>query len=196
MVIPREVVSQLCGIDPVETTRHLLKIMTKAYILGALHDGTIRKKTFRITQKSKEYVEMLAKAIHLLGGNAWTYREGATRKLYVVEFSKSFLHDATIISKRDKIEYLQGYFDTDGAVSQSSSVRFYLYFCQKSYQDLYQAHCFLLELGIQTGKIHNPSRMVDPNYWRFYISSRSHKQFIEIIGSKHPDKSKYLRMKI
>lgn len=170
--------------------------MTIAYIIGALHDSTIRKKTIRIAQKSKAYIELLAKAIHRLGGGAWVYREGASRELYIVEFSKSFLQNTNLVSKKDKIEYLRGYFDTDGAVARSTNVRFYIYFCQKNYQDLQQAQSLLQELNIQTGKIHNPSRAHDPNYWRFYISSKSHKRFVEIIGSEHPEKIGYLRMKI
>ena len=39
------------------------------------------------------------------------------------------------ISQKDKIEYLRGYFDTDGGVAKSINVRFYLYFCQKNYHN-------------------------------------------------------------
>jgi len=66
--------------------------MTKAYLLGVLHDGTVRKKTYRIGAKDQEYIEFLLKGIKNLGQNAWMYKEGKSRKFYIVEFSKSFLN--------------------------------------------------------------------------------------------------------
>ena len=57
--------------------------MTKAYLLGALHDGTVRKLTYRIVQKDQEYIEFLVKEIKSLGQKAWMYKEGKTRNLYV-----------------------------------------------------------------------------------------------------------------
>ncbi len=170
--------------------------MTKAYILGALHDATTRKTTFRIAQKSKEYVELIAQQIKKLGGNAWVYKEGKTRNVYIVEFSHFFLRDVTLRSVADKIEYIRGYFDTDGGIAKHSTVRYYLYFCQKNYDDLFNVKSMLEELHITCGKIHNPSQKVDPNYWRFYISAKSYLDFAKIIGSAHPEKMTYLRMKI
>ena len=40
--------------------------MTKAYLLGALHDGTVRKLTYRIVQKDQEYIEFLKKGFNHL----------------------------------------------------------------------------------------------------------------------------------
>lgn len=59
MVIPREVV-----IDPVETTRQPL---TKAYLLGALHDATVRRITYRIGAKDLSYAKFLKEGIVKLG---------------------------------------------------------------------------------------------------------------------------------
>ena len=73
--------------DSVETIRQRLKI-SKAYLLGALHDATERKLTYRISQKSKSYVVFVASGIRSLGFGAWTYQEGKSRPIYVVEFSK------------------------------------------------------------------------------------------------------------
>mgnify|MGYP003396047377 FL=1 len=67
--------------------------MTKAYLLGALHDGTVRRLTYRIVQKYQEYIEFLVKEIKKLGFNAWMYKEGKTRNLYVAEFSRNLLKD-------------------------------------------------------------------------------------------------------
>ncbi len=170
--------------------------MTKAYLIGVLHDSTKRKTTFRISQKSKKFVEFLASGIKSMGGSAWIYKEGKNRNLYVVEFSQSFLKDFKISSQVDRVDYIRGYFDTDGGIAKQTQVRYYLYFAQKNLLDLEQVREYLIELGIACGKIHNPSRKVDPNYWRFYVSAKSYQDFAEIIGSWHHEKKTYLRMKI
>lgn len=170
--------------------------ITKAYILGLLHDATVRKTTFRVATKSKKFADFIKSQIALLGGRAWIYREGKTRNLWIVEFSKSFLNEVSIETELDKINYIRGYFDTEGGISMSPKVRYYLYFCQKNKSDLIQAKNYLEELNISCGVIHNPSRMIDPNYWRFFISVKSYEEFARKIGSDHPDKQVYLRMKI
>lgn len=71
-----------------------LTVMSKTYLLGVLHDSTERKNTIRISSKEKSYVQSLAKMIQKMGHNAWTYREGKSRNMYVVEFSKSVMNDA------------------------------------------------------------------------------------------------------
>ena len=182
-------------IDPVETTRQHLN-MTKAYLLGALHDGTTRKQTYRIVQKDQEYIDFLVKGIQSLGRKAWSYKEGKDRQLYVVEFSKSLLKDYEVSSKEEKRDYIRGYFDAEGGVSRSAKVRYYIYFAQKNLEDLMKVKSFSEEFGIKCGRIHNPSKKVDPNYWRFFIGIDSYEKFAELIGSWHPIKSQYLRMKI
>ncbi len=170
--------------------------MTKAYLLGALHDGTVRKLTYRIAQKDQEFIKFILKGIKKLGQNAWMYQEGKTRQLFIVEFSKSFLTNFRIVSVRDKIDYIRGYFDTEGGVSRHPNVRYYLYFAQKNQADLEHVKGLIEELGILCGIIHNPSKSVDPNYWRFFIRAQSYEKFAKIIGSWHPVKSQFLRMKI
>ena len=170
--------------------------MTKPYLIGALHDASTRKHTYRICQKSKQYVEFIAQGIKTLGSNAWTYREGKDRNLYVVEFSRSLIDEVTINSRQDEIEYLRGYFDTDGGIAKQSLVRFYIYFAQKNLLDVQEAKEMLEKLGIACGKIHNPSQRVAPNYWRFYVRTKSHSDFARIIGSWHHEKQSFLRMKI
>ena len=54
----------------------------------------------------------------------------------------------------------------------------------------------LNDLRIETGKIHNPSEKVDPDYWRMYILASSQKTFIEKIGSWHPRKIRTLRKRM
>ena len=62
--------------------------ISKAYLLGFLHDSTERKYTYRICQKSFEFIQLLSESIKLFGYRSWVYKEGADRNLYIVEFSK------------------------------------------------------------------------------------------------------------
>lgn len=170
--------------------------MTKQYLLGALHDATVRKMTYRIGAKDFSYVHFIKSGLSKLGHRSWIYKEGKTRNYYIVEFVKSVLQNVKIESRQDKIDYIKGYFDTDGGVARSHKVRYYIYFAQKSKKDLLQLMDYLMELGIQCGQIHNPSNYKDPHYWRFYIGAKSYEKFAQVIGSLHPVKSKYLRVKI
>lgn len=170
--------------------------ITKTYLLGILHDATVRKTTYRIATKSKQFAEILKVGIKSLGRSAWIYKEGKHRDLWIVEFTKSLLNGVTVISKRDKISYIRGFFDAEGGIAKSKRVRFYLYFCQKDKKVLCKIKDYLTDFGIKSGKIHNPSKRVDPNYWRFYISANSYKKFSKLISSNHPDKYSILRMKI
>lgn len=170
--------------------------MTKAYLLGALHDGTTRKITYRIVQKEREYIEFLVKGIHELGSNAWMYQEGKSRQLFVAEFSRNLLRGFEISSSEDKIDYIRGYFDAEGGISRNTQVRYYIYFAQKNLDDLKQVKEYLEEFEIESGVIHNPSKNVDPFYWRFFIRACSYEKFAQLIGSWHPIKSCYLRLKI
>ncbi len=169
--------------------------MTKEYLLGALHDATERKYTYRLSQKNYKYVKFIAKLIRKIGFKAWTYREGKKRDLYVVEFSKRVLEGTRIKTKRNKIEYIRGYFDTEGSVPKKQRVRFYIYFAQNNKKDLENVRKMLISLNIKCGIIRNPSKN-KPTYWRFYVSSKSYIRFIELVGSWHPRKSQLLRKMI
>jgi hypothetical protein len=169
---------------------------SKAYLLGILHDASIRKTTYRIATKNLSFCKFLVKEIKKLGVSAWFYKEGKNRNLWIVEFSKKLLKGVKIKSKQDKIDYIRGYFDSEGGIAKSKKVRFYLYFAQKNKEDLSEVKNYLTDLNIFCGRLHNPSKRVDPNYWRFFIRAKSYKDFKEIIGSLHPEKSKILRMKI
>ena len=169
-------------------------LMSKAYLLGLLHDATERPYTYRIGQNNREFVELTARKVRELGAKAWTYREGQKRNLFIVEFRKSLLRNLKIRSNRDKTDYIRGYFDAEGGIAKSPKVRFYLYFAQKNLKDLAQVKTYLEELKIQCGKIHNPSKKADPNYFRFFVSARSYRDFAEKIGSWHPEKKTLLKM--
>lgn len=193
MVIPRE---------PLELSRGHRRDYTptpqisKAYLLGLLHDATVRKTTYRIATKNKYFAEIIQQGIENLGRKAWIYKEGRNRNLWIIEFSKSLLNKTKIKSKQDKLEYLTGFFDAEGGIAKSSKVRFYLYYCQKNKKILENLKRYLTEFGIESGKIHNPSKKVDPNYWRFYIKAKSYKNFANLINLVHPEKLLILRMKI
>jgi len=171
-------------------------MITKAYLFGMLHDATVSRTTYRIAQKNRNYIDFVARELHDMGYAAWTYREGKNRSVYIVEFSQFVLKDCVIQTKEDKIEYIRGYFDAEGGIAKSNRVRFYIYFAQKDLQDLTEVKQFLEEINISCGKIHNPSKHADPNYWRFFVRTHSHKDFAQIVGSHHPEKLQILRMKI
>jgi hypothetical protein len=170
--------------------------ITKAYLLGLLHDATERKTTFRIATKSYYFAKEIVRGIHILGYKAWFYREGRSRCLWIVEFSKSHLERTKIISRQNRIDYLRGYFDAEGGIAKNSKVRYYLYFSQKNKRELVEIKRLLEHLGISCGRLHNPSKRIDPDYWRFYIRAKSYDNFAKLIGSLHFEKRKYLRMKI
>lgn len=164
----------------------------KSYLLGAMHDGTIRRRTFRISEKEEEYVLRLRNLVLAKGIRAWTYREGKTRNLFVVEFGRALMDGHQIRTHGDVIHYVRGYFDAEGSVSNPVSTNPYVYFGQKDRGDLEELHGFLGRLNVHCGKIHNPSRRVDPDYWRFFVSRRSLRRFGTVVGSWHPRKGRWL----
>ena len=165
-------------------------------MLGILHDATVRKTTYRVATKSYEFALIIKQGINNLGRCAWIYKEGKERNLWIIEFSKTLLEKEKIKSKQQKLDFVTGFFDAEGGIAKSSKVRFYLYFCQKNKQVLEDIKRYLSEFGIESGKIHNPSKKVDPNYWRFYIRAKSCKYFAKIIKLHHPEKAEILWMKI
>ncbi len=190
--------------DPSETTRRAPCLKeAKAYLLGASHDGTFssKHKTFRFSQKSKQWLLILQGLLTLLGYKSWIYKEGKTRQVYVIETTAEFLRNIEkqdYTSEEEKIAYIRGYFDSEGGVPHKIQSRFYIQLCQKNYSELVALKEMVESLGIKCGRIHNPSKRVDPNYWRFYILSESFHDFMGKIGSWHPLKKQIFqaRMKI
>ena len=190
--------------DPSETTRRApySKEKIKAYFLGALHDGCLnKKKRFRISQKGKEWLKFLQKLLKELGYNSWIYKEGKNRKVYVLETLAGFLDftfDPLILKENERIYYVRGFFDAEGGIPKDSKKRFYVQLAQSDRNKLKKLKKILTNLAINTGKIHNPSKKANPNYWRMYVLADSQKEFIKKIGSWHPRKRRILekRMKI
>lgn len=86
------------------------------------------------------------------------------------------------------MDYIRGYFDAEGGVPGTNAPP-YIYFAQKDLLDLEELRQMLLNLGILCGSVHNPSARADPDYWRFYVSHRSHRKFATLVGSWHPRKA-------
>ncbi|HBC72246.1 MAG: LAGLIDADG homing endonuclease [Candidatus Amesbacteria bacterium GW2011_GWB1_47_19] len=170
--------------------------VTKAYLMGIIHDATERKLTFRIAQKSEEFLRYLSRELALSDIKSWIYKEGKTRQVWILEFSKKHLTGIKIKSRKDKVDYLRGYFDAEGGIARNPNVRFYLYYCQKNFDEMVQVKTMLEDIGISCGKIHNPNRIKDPDFYRFYIRAKSYTDFARKIGSLHPEKMSLLRMKI
>src|SRR3989344_5841824 len=186
--------------DTSETTRRApLSIgEIKTYLLGALHDGTFSSnKRFRISQKGKKWLEFLKKLFNQIGYNAWIYKEGAKRKVYVFETLANFLDfrydPSRLYKKKEKTSYMRGFFDSEGGIPRNSKARFYVQLSQNDKVKLEKLKKILYDLEIKTGKIHNPSKKVAPDYWRMYVLSESCKKFVNTIRSWHPRKIKTLR---
>ncbi len=191
--------------DPSETTRRapLSEREIKAYLLGSLHDGTFSSnKRFRISQKGILWLKVLQKLFSQIDYNSWIYKEGLDREVYVLETLADFLdfdfNPLQFKSNKEKICYLKGFFDAEGGIPKDSKARFYIQLVQKNKAKLVKLKRILNELNIKTGKIHNPSVKVDPNYWRMYVLADSQIEFIVKINSWHPSKINKLkkRMKI
>ena len=190
-------------LDPSETIRRapLSKKVIRAYLLGCLHDGTFSSnKRFRISQKRREWLEILKILFKKAGYNAWIYKEGKKRKVYVLETLANFLDFEVSPQKfktlEEQIAYIRGFFDAEGGIPRRMKDRFYIQLTQKNRRKLKEIKEILEKIEIHTGKIHNPSKKVDPDYWRMYVSARSHMRFIKIVGSWHPRKIIILRKRV
>lgn len=190
------------GDDPSETTRRAPSLKeAKAYLFGASHDGTYsgKHKTFRFSQKFKTWLLVLKHLLESMGYRSWIYKEGKTRKVYALETTAEFLRNnekQNCTSDEEKIAYIRGYFDSEGGAPHKMQDRFYIQLCQKNYSELTILKEMIESIGIKCGKIHNPSKKVDPGYWRFYILAESQTDFIKKIGSWHPLKSKIFQMRM
>ncbi len=178
--------------DPSETTRRApfkSKKEIKAYLQGALHDAYRRKNRIRFSQKGTEWLTVLKNLLEQLGHKSWMYREGS-RDVYDLETTASFLDfnfDIFILKTREeKAAYIRGFFDAEGGIPHSRNATFYIQLVQKDLEKMRSIKSVLQSLGIKTGVLHNPSRKVDPNYWRCFVSTESHSDFARIIGSWHP----------
>ena len=184
--------------EPSETTRQspLETKMTRneilAYLQGAMHDASLNKRTrIRFTQKNREWLEILKELLARIGSKSWIYKEGKNRNVYALETVSKLLNFSfrmTSLKHLDEVRsYVRGFFDAEGGIPQTKD-RFYIQLVQKNQEKIGELKGMLEKLKIRSGKIHNPSKKVDPNYWRIFISSADHKKFAKEIGSSHPVK--------
>jgi intein-encoded DNA endonuclease-like protein len=189
--------------DPSETTRRapFSKRIIEAYLLGCLHDGTFSSnKRFRISQKGTDWLKFIQGLFYKLGYNSWIYKEGKDRDVYILETLSKFLdfkfNPLTLRKREEKIGYIRGFFDAEGGIPKLPEDRFYIQLVQSDQEKLEKIKKMLEELKINTGKIHNPSKRINPNYWRMYVLSNFHEKFIREIGSWHPRKIETLRKRV
>jgi len=187
------------GYDPSETTRRspFSRKEIEAYLQGALHDASRNKRTrIRFVQKGSEWLEVLKDLLLALGYKSWMYREGKGRDVYALETTARFLDfdlDPIKLKEQERIAYIRGFFDAEGGIPRNQQSTFYIQLVQKDPVKIAKLKAMLTALNISSGLIHNPSVRVDPDYWRIFISTRSHRQFVKTIRSWHPRKCAMLR---
>lgn len=205
--ISREVALQEAGLTPQRLHagpdgQVVSREIARAYLLGASGDGTFNRlhQTFRFGQKEREWLETLRQLLATLESRAWIYREGKTRKLYILETTASCLRNRekslVLNTESEQTAYVRGYFDAEGGIPQDPQAPFYVQFVQKNRKSLMHIRQILENLHIRCGVLHNPSRKVDPEYWRFFVRRSSHKRFIEVVGSWHPRKQMLLAQRV
>jgi LAGLIDADG-like domain len=199
--ISREVVTSpdpVAALTPQRLHAELLETSVsghRAYLLGALHDGTVSKRhgTVRFGQSDVRWLKVLERCLALLGQRSWLYREGARRRFWVLETSARWLDDeVSLATNEQQLAYARGYFDAEGGVPRDLQARFYIQFVQKDREDLGDLRVILEQGGIRCGKLHNPSVSVDAGLWRFYVLAESQRAFIDRVGSWHPRKRRLL----
>jgi hypothetical protein len=167
-----------------------------AYLGGATRDATFNRghKTWRFAQASHAWIRLLGRLINHVGHRSWTYEEG-DRGVFVVETTCSVEPWPELRTRGELAAFARGYFDAEGGIPRHPSARFYIQLVQKDWEDLTALRHVIESLGIECGLVHNPSVRVDPEYWRFYIRSQAHQQFIDEIGSWHPRKREVLDLR-
>lgn len=199
--------SILNGYDPSETTRRAptSRKEFQAYMQGALHDASLNKgRRYRFTQSDVRWLQVLQKALEMLGYASWIYREGKTRHVYTLEsthlkHSPIFLIFLSVRMSRLKLlNVLRIFADSLMPKAASRETRtqssiFSIQLVQKDKEKVETIVALLNQLGICTGKVHNPSVRVDPDYWRVFVNTSSHAAFARTIGSWHPRKQALFR---
>ena len=176
----------------------------EAYLQGALCDGThsALHRTHRIGQSDPAWLQNLKVILNALGYRAWIYREGRSRRFWVLETTAVFLSKdfdpIRLWGASAALHYARGYFDADGGMPRDPRARLYLQFAQKDRASLEAIVQLLGSWEIYCGRVHNPSPRVDPDYWRVYVLARSQERFLTLVGSWHPRKHQQMisRMKI
>jgi hypothetical protein len=170
-----------------------------SYLFGAAHDATIstRHNTVRFGQADVEWLAVLRSLLQERGQKAWMYREGRTRKFWILETSARWLmEEPSLSTMEERCAYARGYFDAEGGIPRDVAARFYIQFVQKNQTDIARLKAILETEGIVCGKLHRPSRVADHLVWRFYVAARSQRDFIIRVGSWHPRKRSLLAARL
>lgn len=169
--------------------------MAQAYLAGASRDATFNRMhgTWRFAQVSRAWLDVIRVLLKGLNAHGWTYREGRTRSVYVLETTYQVEPRPRLGGTEQLSAFARGYFDAEGGMQRSSGDRFYIQLAQKDRLDLEHLRGILQSLALRCGSIHNPSAGVDPHYWRFYVATSSHADFACLIGSWHPRKRAILK---
>ncbi|MBK5229497.1 MAG: LAGLIDADG family homing endonuclease [Actinobacteria bacterium] len=158
------------------------------YLAGATRDASFSTahNTTRFHQKGKGWLTVLETALAALGQRSWMYEEGR-RGVFVLEtcWRPDPVPPRT---PEERAAFCRGYFDADGGMPQSLADRLYFQFVQKNRQDLQSLRGQLAALDIECGRLHVPSKRVDPDYWRVFVRARSFEDFMLVVGSWHPRK--------
>jgi LAGLIDADG-like domain len=181
---PPEIIREIRTSTPRELT---------AYVAGAARDGHISRThgTLRIAQAGRDWLEVLQVALLELDRRSWIYEEGR-RGVFVLETSFLPMDPPKSSARSNHLAFARGYFDAEGGIPRAPEARFYIQFVQKDRHDLATVRRFLTQSKIHCGRVHNPSRRVDPNYWRFYVATCCHPLFLPTVGSWHPRKRRLL----
>ena len=169
----------------------------EAYLRGAAHDSYFSSlhNTTRFSQQDRRWLDVVGAALLQLGRKHWIYREG-TRDVHVLE--SSWRRDPRLVPEtNDEVAaYVRGYFDAEGGIPRGREARFYIQFVQKDWADLDEVQRFTAQLGLEPGRLHNPSVKVDPDYWRFFLRKTSHQRFLSVVGSWHQRKRECLEQRV
>jgi hypothetical protein len=174
----------------------------RAYLQGALHDGTFNKynQRYRFSQIGTDWLNILKSYLKITKNSSWIYKEGSNRKVYVLETRAKFLdtkfNPMKLVTLEEKAAYLRGFFDAEGGISKNAKARFYIQLVQNNKDKLEKIKILLEAFGIQTGKIHNPSFKIDPDYFRMFVLSGSKEKFLKEIGTCHPKKIRILKRRM
>jgi hypothetical protein len=118
----------------------------------------------------------------------------------VLETTAPFLdveYDATsLIGTPAGVAYVRGYFDAGGGMPRLARARLYLQLSQKNRASLEVLIKILEHEGIECGRLHQPSAMVDPEYRRFCVRANSHPRFPRDVGSWHPRKRRQIAQRL
>src|SRR3989344_3618151 len=117
-----------------------------------------------------------------------TLRQAQGMGLRQVGWDTSETTRQTPVTKKEIIAYLNGAIH-DATLNKGKRVRFgqknkqWLEHLKVLLDRIENLKIILEKLGINVGRVHNPSKRVNPDYWRIFILADSHLAFARIIGS-------------